>query len=288
MVLEADFHEGQRVNASCVLVNLDIRDLRARQRQARAGLEAARVTVEVARVNRERMRSLHETGDIPRVQMEPAEVSSAQAKAAVTAARAALDELDVNESYASVRAPFSGIIVRKMTEVGNLVAPGQSLFTLEDDSQLRVTAAVGADLAAGLTPGQQLQVESLGQRIQGSVEGVVSSGDSRAPGLRVQVVMDNPRYRLKPGTLAVVEVPAPDRGPSAVLLPKGALLERGQLAGAFVVASDCTAHLRWLRIGEEREDSVRVLSGLREGDRVVLSPGLETVRDGQHVEEANP
>jgi hypothetical protein len=70
-----------------------------------------------------------------------------------------------------------------------------------------------------------------------------------------------------------------------IVLPKNALVERGQLTGVFVVEKDATAQLRWLVVGESQGDTVSVLSGLREGDRVILSPNLADVTDGRRVEE---
>ena len=68
------------------------------------------------------------------------------------------------------------------------------------------------------------------------------------------------------------------------MLPKSAIVERGQLAGAFVVGKDSTARLRWLVLGESQGDMVSVLSGLQAGDRVILSPDAAGVTDGRRVE----
>ena len=72
------------------------------------------------------------------------------------------------------------------------------------------------------------------------------------------------------------------------MLPKNAVIERGQLTGALVVGKDSTAQLRWLVLGETKGDMVSVLSGLKEGDRVVLYPGAAGVGDGQRVDARLP
>ena len=102
------------------------------------------------------MQDLHELRIVPLAKLESVGVAFAQTNAARATAAAMLDEVDVNLSYAVVRASFDGVVVRKMTEVGNLVAPGQPLFIIEDDSRLRAVASLGADLAAGLRAGQSL------------------------------------------------------------------------------------------------------------------------------------
>jgi RND family efflux transporter MFP subunit len=284
-VIEVNVREGDRVASERVLARLDIRDLQARRRQAQANLDMANTALEVAQTNLERMQELHELKVVPLATLESVEVAFAQANSATATAKAMLDELDVNLSYAVVRAPSAGVVVRKMTEVGNLAAPGQPLFIIEDDSRLRVIASLGTDLAAGLRAGQSLPVQIGGETVQGMIEGIMPSGDTYAPGLRVQLLVDNPRRRYRPGTLAVVRVSLAQPDVPKIVLPKNALVERGQLTGVFVVEKDATAQLRWLVVEESQGDTVSVLSGLREGDRVILSPNLADVTDGRRVEE---
>ena len=284
-VVEAGFQEGDRVEADRMLIRLDTRDLLARKRQAQAAIVTASTALDVARLNLERMRNLQKSGTVSRYQLEAAEVSHAQANAAAAGAKSALDELDVNLSYAVARAPFKGVIVRKLVEVGNMVAPGQGLFIIEDDSVLRIIAPVGTDLAEGLKPGQELTVRMGGETVRGKIEGIVPSGSTEAPGLRVQLIIDNAQHRFRAGTLAVVEVPLLHSEVTGILVPKEALIEKGRLTGAYVVTKDSTARLHWLILSDNPGDMICVLSGLREGDRVVLSPEKTGVTDGRPVEE---
>jgi len=284
-VIVVSVREGDRVASDSVLARLDTRDLLARRRQAQANLDTAAKALKVAQTNLERMQDLHELRIVPLAKLESVEVAFAQANASKATAAAILDEVNVNLSYAVVRAPFDGVVVRKMTEVGNLVTPGQPLFIVEDDSRLRAVASLGADLAAGLRAEQSLPVQINGETVQGVVEGIMPSGDTYAPGLRVQLLIDNAHHRYRAGTLAVVQVPLSQQDVPKIMLPKSAIVERGQLTGAFVVGKDSMAQLRWLVLGESRGDMVLVLSGLRVEDRVILSPGTTAVTDGQRVEE---
>jgi RND family efflux transporter MFP subunit len=287
-VIEAVFHEGDRVEAGRTLIHLDTRDLLARKRQARAALDTASTALDVALMNLERMNNLQKSGTVSRQQLEAAQVGHAQANAAAAGARSAVDELDVNLSYAGARAPFKGVIVRKMVEKGNMVTPGQPLFIIEDDSRLRVIAPVGTDLAAGLKPGQELPVRMGGESVQGRIEGVVPSGATEAPGLRVQLIIDNAGHRFRAGTLAVVEIPLAGSKVERILIPRGALVERGRLTGAYVVTKDKEARLHWLILDEKPGAMVNVLSGLHEGDRIILYPEKAGIADGIPVKEINP
>ncbi len=287
-VLDASFQEGDRVEADRMLIRLDTRDLLARKRQAQAAFHTASTALDIARLNLERMQNLQISGTVSRNQLEMAQVAYAQANATAEGAKSALDELDVNLSYAVARAPFKGVIVRKMVEEGNIVAPGQPLFIIEDDSRLRIIAPVGTDLAAGLNPGQKMSVRMGSETVQGWIEGIISSGNTEAPGLRVQLIIDNAGHRFRTGTLAVVEIPLVGSKMERILIPKSALVERGRLIGTYVVSKDKTARLHWLILDENPGDMVGVLSGLHEGDRIILSPEKAGVVDGKSVQEINP
>lgn len=286
-VVEAGFLEGDRVDQNRVLIRLDTRDLHARKREALASLKTASTSLEISRLNLARMRNLHASQTVSRHQMETVEVAESQAEAARDAAQASVEDLDVNLSYAEARSPFPGVIVRKMVEMGNMVAPGQPLFIIEDDSSLRVVAPVGTDLAAGIAPGDTLTVRIEGQSVKGTVEGVMSSGSTTAPGQRVQLIVGNRDHRFRAGTLAVVEVPQAGEKPSGIFVPKDSLIERGRLTGVYVVANDKTARLHWLVTGRETSSGVSVISGLHTGDRVVVTPEREGVRDGSAIEEVS-
>lgn len=284
-VLYVRFQEGQRVEANQALICLDTRDLAARRRMATASEEAAATALDVAEINMRRMTSLLAAGAASRTQLEAAEVAAAQAQAATRTAHATIDEVDTNVSYASVASPFAGVIVQKLTEPGNIVGPGQPLFVVEDDSRLRVVAAIGSQDAARLVPGQQMRVRFGLEVRDGVLEGVISSGDPRAPGLRVQVLVDNPDRRMRPGTLAIVEIPGPGQDNTVMLIPKAGVVERGQLTGVFVAGLDGVVRLRWVVLGQPEGDRVRVVTGLQSGDRVVLAPGPD-LKDGLSIKES--
>jgi len=288
-VTEATFREGERVRQGQVLARLDTRDLSARRTQATAARDLTRSALELARTNVERMRALRASGAIPGTQLDQAEAAFNQANAAATTTGAVIDEVDVNLSYATVAAPFAGVVVRRLVEVGDLVGPGQPVAVIEDDTRLRVVAPIGTDLARRATPGQELSVVIAEARVVGRVEGVIPSGDIRAAGLRLQLVIDNPAHALQAGMLATVEIPLDekDQGVAAVRIPRAALFERGQLTGVFVVNEQSEARLRWVVVGEGRSELVRVLSGLRMGERVAITVGTQCLADGRRVTEVH-
>lgn len=288
-VTAAPFQEGDRVRAGQVLVRIDVQDLAARRAQVLAQVREAQTVLRDAETNLTRMRALSAEGAIARIQLEQAETGVARARAAVETAGAGLRELEANAAYGAIEAPFSGVIVRKMVEVGNLAAPGQPLFVLEDLSRVRVVAGVGEEAASRLRKGERVSVEIAGGGLQatGVVEAVLPSGNPSARGFRANVLLDNPGLALQSGMTATVRVPTGSGGeaPPALTIPADAVVRRGQLTGVFV-ADGGVARLRWIRLAEADGDRVRVLSGLRAGDRVVVGPERERLQDGQRLAPA--
>jgi RND family efflux transporter MFP subunit len=251
--------------------------------QAQAGLATARHALEIASKNLARKKDLYSTSDIPLAELEMAQLSESQANSAVSAASAAVNELDINLSYAIATAPFSGTIIRKMTETGNMVAPGQPLFIIQDNSRIRIIAPVGSDLAASLRAGEKIAASIGNEKVEGIIEGIVSSGDVRAPGLRLQILVDNHGYRYQTGVLAVVKAPVGMEERKRLTVPKDALVKSGQLSGVYVAGDDKVAHLHWLTVSEDKDGAINVLTGLNEGERIILSPGKAGLYDGQSI-----
>jgi RND family efflux transporter MFP subunit len=279
--------EGQKVAAGELLARLESRDLQAALRQAEAGVAAALAQLDNARAQHERMTELHGRGSATRKNLEDATSAWRTAEAGVEQARANVSAVRVSLSYAEVRSPFEGWVVTKEIEEGDMVQPGRPLFTVEDLDPVKVVAEVPEAEVQGFSTGDRAQVEvaAVGHRSEGVLERIVPSGDRQSRTFRFEVVLPNPDGALKSGMFARVTLPrAATR--EVLLVPRSALVRRGQLVGVFVVAEDDgerpAARLRWVRTGAEVGDEVEVLSGLAPGERYVTAPpaGLE---DGAEV-----
>jgi len=285
-VVAAPFEEGDRVDSGQVLVRIDDRDMAARRTQVESRVGESEVLLRDAETLVARMDTLAKQGAIAGVQLEQAQTGRARAAAGVESARAALRELEANAAYGVVMAPFAGEIVRKNVNVGDVATPGAPLFVLEDLSHLRVIASVGEGAAARLRPGARVpvEIEAAGVRAVGVVEAVVPASRPPVTGFRVNVVLGRPSAAVISGMTATVLVPSdePDAVPGTrLLVPRDALVRRGQMVGVFLV-DGTTAHLRWVRVGLVHGDVVEVLSGLRGGERVVVGAS-DRLTDGQRV-----
>ena len=297
--------EGDRFEAGARLVQISIQDLLAQRQSAQAQLASADAAVRNATVQFGREVITPETSQAPggmglpnmMDQMfsnpmssmmgtrQPGVERSAQvyargtqieqARQALAQAVAKLQEIDAKVRDSKSVAPFTGVITAKMVEVGDPVQPGQPLLTFADPTDLQVQIEVPARLVPALREGMQLPARL--DIAQGFVPVTVARVFPTADAVRhtVRVKLDLPRnLGATPGMYA--EVVLPDAGvPShpVIAVPHSAVVARGGLTIVFTVTDDNRADLRFVRLGEPLgPDMIRVLSGLKAGDRIVRQP----------------
>lgn len=273
--------EGDKVSRGQVLARLEARDLDAAVAQAEAAVAMAEAQLANARAQYERMEALHERGSVTEKNLEDATAGFRVAEASVAQARANLAAAQVTLTYARVESPVAGWVVRRMVEAGDMAAPGQPLFTVEDLSKVKITVQVPETQLAGIAEGEAATVllDVLGRSYPARVDRIVPAGDPASRTFEVKLILDNPDGTIKSGMFARARF---DKGArEALLVPAEALVTRGQLSGVFVVEGE-QARLRWLKLGRSLDGGVEVLSGLEPGERYVVPVPPELV-DGAAV-----
>jgi multidrug efflux pump subunit AcrA (membrane-fusion protein) len=205
-----------------------------------------------------------------------------QILARIEAARAEIAGIQIMRGYARITAPFAGIVTVKHMDVGSMATPGAPLVTLEDSHRYWLEAVVPASQVGGLKPKQSLRVavEAAGYSGPATVSEIVPVAD---PATRTtQVRLDLPDSGgLRAGLFGRIWVPVGRR--QSIEVARGAVVERGELQGVYVVGQDSIARFRLIRTGATRQGAVEVLAGLSPGEQVVLS-GVERVTDGARIQ----
>ncbi len=248
--------EGSRVSKGQLLIQLDSRDLQA-------DLARAHAEVENAKAHLDRMNQLYAQDAVSKQEMENATRAYRVAEANRRAVEAQL-------SYTMVRAPFEGVITEKKVEAGELASPGQPLLKMEDPQRLRLEATVAEGDLKSVSRGDKIPVviDALGgQALTGLVSQILPAGDPQTHTFMVKV--DLPKTPgLKTGMFGRFQL---DKGlTQTILVPSAAVVERGEFSSLYVVGSDQTARLRWVKLGRRFEQQVEILSGLNIGERVLV------------------
>ena len=173
-----------------------------------------------------------------------------------------------------MNAPRDGIVVEKMVVEGQMVEPGMKLYRLADIATVWVQAQVYEQDLPYVLLGQEAVVTLAAQtepKFRGRVTYIYPTVDEKTRTARVRMEFHNPGYFLKPGMYATVEISSELSG-SAVLVPDMAVLRSGEKNTVFVALDGGHFEPRAVTIGARSEGGMyEVLSGLREGERVVTS-----------------
>ncbi|HKF06912.1 MAG TPA: efflux RND transporter periplasmic adaptor subunit [Candidatus Sulfotelmatobacter sp.] len=286
-IVEIRAHEGDQVHRGQVLAVIDDSQPRAVADRAIAAdlaaqqqLVAADSDLVLAESTLRRCQYLYEEKVVS--QQEFDEVNARHqaalarrdiAQAGQEQARAVLNEARTSLGYSRIRAPFAGVVTHKKADSGTLASPGMPIFTVEDTRRYRLEVAINeSDMRYARTGGQvSIAIEALqNAELKGKVVEIVPAADpaSRAFLVRIELPADT---RLRSGLFGRAQF---SRGEQPVLLiPRSAVVERGQLQGVFVLDQNKVASLRYVTLGKPSGSEIEVLSGLQGGERFVGNPG---------------
>jgi membrane fusion protein (multidrug efflux system) len=272
------FDSGQAVAAGQVLAVLDTR-------QEQAQLAAAEAQRDLARVNFERMQGLLNERVISTAEFDRATADFTQTDARVDEIRAVIERK-------TIRAPFSGVLGIRQVNLGQYLAAGDPLVTLQSLNPIYVNFGVPQQSAGQMVVGRAVRLTSdglAGEQWTGRITAVDSLVDEATRNIQVQATLANASGRLKPGMFVQAEVPL---GPSqsVIALPASAISYAPYGDSVFVVADmkaeDGKAYRgvrqQFVKPGAARGDQVAVLSGVSPGDEVVTS-GVFKLRNGAAV-----
>ncbi|MEK6202270.1 MAG: efflux RND transporter periplasmic adaptor subunit [Desulfobulbaceae bacterium] len=265
---------GSQVQQGDLLVKISAGEISAQVLQAQA-------QVLQARRNLAREERLQKQGA-----STPETVKSLQDQLRI--AEAAHKEVTTMLGYATITAPFSGTITRKIASVGDLASPGIVLLELENEKALQVVAQVPEGLILKVRKGDVLPVSipAAGVTLSGEVAEVAPVADpfSRTAPVKIDIAAG---ADLRSGQFARVTLMT-GSGERFLAVSDKAVVSFGQMERVFLVESkgqggSSIARLRLVRTGARYDGQVEILAGLEPGDRVVVT-GAEKLQDGQPLE----
>jgi membrane fusion protein, multidrug efflux system len=300
---------GDHVREGQPLVVLDARDLETSVARAEAGREEvksaipeaesavalARSQLDLAQVTFNRMQDLLNKRSITNQEYDEASARWKVAQAALDMARARRIQLDakvaqteqevraagIQRGYSEITAPFSGTIITRSIDPGTLAVPGAPLFTIERDGAYRLEASVEESRLSLARVGKTVSVtmDGIDRTFAARVAEVVPSVDAAARTGTVKI--DLPSLpELRSGLFGRALFDTGERPVLAV--PSAGVMERGQLQSVYI-AENNIAHTRLVTVGTRGKDKVEVLSGLNQGDRVIV-PIPTGLADGAPIE----
>lgn len=268
---------GQSVNAGQQLVSINNTDIQAKGGQVNAQIMQAQANFDIAKKDYERFQNLFNSQSASQKELDDMKARFDMAKAGLDAANQMKNEVNAQYKYTNITSPISGVVTAKYAEQGDMANPGMPLLTIESPSTLQAQLMVSEKYIAQVQPGMEVSIliKSNGQEVSGKVAEISKS--SAHTGGQYMVKVNIPTSNeLLPGMFVNAKFPfessaEADGFDASVSIPKSALVKNGQLTGVYVVSSQNTAVLRWLKIGKDLGEEVEVLSGLQPNETYVVS-----------------
>jgi len=219
----------------------------------------------------------------------PSDLAAAQSKAQQAAGH--LAALAAQAGYATIRAPFDGVIGDQFLFQGDFASAGTKMLTIADTSTVIVKAPLSVDASMHVRAGDvaTIQPDSLpGVTLQGTVSLVGRAADPQSRSVELWIALPNPDGRLRPNSAARVTVNS-GGVPNAVVVPTAAVTLDATNANAgtvMVVDAKSVAHEAKVTTGAHSRERTQITSGLRGGESVVIE-GNYGLPDGTKVQNAD-
>jgi RND family efflux transporter MFP subunit len=269
-IAEINFDVNDRVPAGAVILRIRSTEQVAGLAQAQAALKEATAREAEAQLRHQRISDMYQRRVVAKATLDETSAARDAAVAQLIAARAGLEAAREGVSYTEIRAPYAGVVTGRFVEVGESVAPGTPLMSGASLDALRVEVDVPQSLVEQARAVRKAVVYVDGRRIGASGVTLFPAAQSQSNTFRARIELPEHVEGLAPGMFVKVGliVGEADR----LLVPRSAVVERSEMRGVYVVASDGRVVLRQVRLGHVRGDRIEVLAGLVAGERIALDP----------------
>ena len=284
-----DIGPGDYVNRGSVLAQIRHQDLKNQLDQAAAALAQAQAQHVEATQDYERAKALYATQSLIKPDFDQAQGRFDSTLAGVDQAKASLHQAQLALEDADLRAPFSGYILDRSIELGNLAQPGATTFTIADTSAVKIGFGVPEYAVRHLRLGQQFSIhlQDDPKEYSGRVTSIAASADEKNRVFAIEVIVPNPKSYLKPGMIASLTVSGVQKAPVPAV-PLSAVVADPRAPGHYAVfvareeGGKWVAHLREVTLGETHESDVAV-DGVKPGEKIVVV-GAAGLKDGDSVQ----
>jgi RND family efflux transporter MFP subunit len=312
---------GDHVKQGQTLAILEVPELTAQLSGADAAVRRAKEDIRREQGDVQREQSAHaaahsmyvrlkqaseqQKGLVARQELDDAQAKDLETEAQVSSAQAALSaaeqqvevsvanqrQFNAMSNYTRIVAPFTGVVTVRYADTGSLVAAGTSSSTqatpvvrIAEVSKLRLVLSIPESIAAQIHLGDpvKVRVQALDQDITGKVSRFANSLDMQTRTMETEIDFENRNGELMPGMYTETQLVLGQR-PATLSVPLEAVTESGNNATVLMVTPQNTVEERRVALGLQGKSRVEVVSGLHEGDRVVIG-NRSQFRDGEKVE----
>jgi RND family efflux transporter MFP subunit len=297
-LMKQSYIEGSVVQKGQVLFEIDPRPLEAALQAAKGQQAQAEAQLGKTSLDVQRDTPLAQQSAIPQAQLDNDIQANAAAKAVVDAAKAQVEQADLNLSFTKVRSLVDGVSGLAKGQIGDLVGPTTLLttvsqvnpikayFAISEPEYLKFASRINAVSSGRTKPTNERRLQLIladgsTYPARGYVVVADRQVDSKTGTIRIAGAFDNPSNILRPGQFARVRAVV-DIAKGALLVPQRALIETQGSYQVVVVGADNKASIRPVKTGERVGPDWIITEGLKSGEQVVVE-GLLKAKQGTVV-----
>lgn len=283
---------GAKVQEGELIAEIEAPDLDAQVGQAEANLSQARANLDIANLNFERQKDLLTKKVVSQQDFDTARTNFAAQNASVKAGEANLHNLQAQQGFEKIVAPFTGVVTRRNIDVGDLVSAGSSstqLFTVQQSDPLRIYTYVPQSNATDIHDGMQAKVlvsEFPGRDFEGKVARTAGAIDPASRTLLTEVDIPNPDGTLYAGMYGQVKFTLVEKTPP-ITIPANTFRFRTNGTQVAVITKDNHIHWQTVKVGRDLGANLEIVSGLDENTSIVVNP-TDDLEDGMEVNVKQP
>jgi RND family efflux transporter MFP subunit len=288
--MNVDF--GDKVKAGQLMATLEVPELQAELANAQAAKAKAEADYNNAHLIYTRLQSVNKDHPnlVAQQELDTAQANDLTTAAAIAAAKANFDKFQTMVSYTQITAPFDGVVTHRYADPGTLIQGGtsggqsQSLVRVSDNYRLRLDFPVTVDYVKDVHLDDPVEVRvdsSNGKTFTGTIARFTHDVDEDTRTMTTEIEVPNPNLELMPGMYATVVLKVEKR--LQVLAVPTEAVSGEKAPTVYVVNHDNQIEERAVKLGLETPDKYEVLSGLQEGDLVVIG-NRSGFQAGQKVE----
>lgn len=269
---------GQNVRVGQLLISINNTDIQAKSAQVDAQIKQAQTKYNIAKKDYERFQNLYNLESASQKELDDMAANYQMATAGLEAVKQLKKEITAQFKYTNITAPVSGVVTAKFAQQGDLANPGMHLLTIESSTDLQAQLMVSENVISQIKPEMEIEitVKSTNEKIKGII-GEISQSSTQTGGQYIVKADIQSSENLLPGMYVNARFPIdlnknlrPEKNTN-VIIPKSALVIKGQLAGIYIISDQNTSILRWIKTGEDFGQTVEVISGLKPGERYISS-----------------
>ncbi|MEW6307186.1 MAG: efflux RND transporter periplasmic adaptor subunit, partial [Verrucomicrobiota bacterium] len=269
-ILERSVNMGQRVQKGQILMRLDPVDLKLSFAAQQANVEAARAKYTQTKADEARFAALVKSGAVSRLEYDQARAALDSAKALLEAAEAQATVSNNFSEYAVLEADADGVIVRTLSEPGQVVAAGQTVIQLAHDGPREALINLPEGVRPDLGTTASARLYGQDQAYRARLRELSDAADAASRTFAARYVLEGEAASAPLGSTVTIElITQQSSGNSSVRVPVGAVHDRGNGPGVWIVDGKSEVKFRSVTITSIGQEHVVVSSGVGAGEKVV-------------------